>query len=75
MMVGSEEEIFSASRRLRRKGLAMESASALAFACAEKAADLTSKSEVWVVIGSGAAVKWPDTLLQGYSLPPIGTEA
>ncbi len=72
MMVSSEEEIQNASCRLRRKGLALEPASALAFACAEQCTKRETP-ETWVVIGSGAAVKWPDTLLRDYNLPPIFT--
>ncbi len=69
-MISSEEEIQSAFRRLQRKGLALEPSSALAFACAEQAMKETANDEIWVVIGSGAAVKWPDTLLRDYSPPP-----
>ena len=70
MMISSEEEIQSAFRRLQRKGLALEPSSALAFACAEEAMKETADGETWVVIGSGAAVKWPDTLLRDYNPPP-----
>ena len=73
MMVCSEEEIRNGFRQLQRRGLALEPASALAFACAQMAIEQAADGETWVVIGSGAAVKWPDTLLRDYRLPPLFT--
>jgi threonine synthase len=53
----SDEQILDAARRLARQGLALENASAAALACAETLP--RADGEKWVVIGSGAAVKWP----------------
>jgi threonine synthase len=54
----SDEEILAATHRLARMGFALEPASAAALACAEQAID-DSPGETWVLIGTGAAVKWP----------------
>jgi len=73
----SEPEIVEAALALRRTGFAVELASALPYACAlqsEVPSD-SSKHEVWVLIGSGAVVKWPDTILGGYFKPVmLGSE-
>ena len=69
----SELEILEAARALGRKGFALELASALPYACAlqAEASPKSTKREVWVLIGTGAAVKWPEALLRGYSKPVI----
>jgi threonine synthase len=71
VLIASEAEIIAASRTLQKNGLAMELASALAFACAEKAAATAGDDESWVVIGSGSAVKWPANLMKNYHRPPL----
>jgi threonine synthase len=67
----SEPEILQAAQALRRAGLALELASALPYACAlrTRAAQRSPEREVWVLIGSGAAVKWPEMFLKDYSKP------
>ena len=67
----SEPDILAASHRLQRMGFALELASALPFACATQQSALESSAagETWVIVGSGAAVKWPETLLSNYSKP------
>jgi threonine synthase len=64
----SEPEIAEAARALRRLGFALEPASALPYASALHSKP-ASKRETWVLVGSGAAVKWPETLLRSYSKP------
>ena len=71
MMVATDAEILQAAQGLMRKGLALEPASALGFACAGRVADSENQGETWVVIGSGAAIKWPDGLLRNYQLPAM----
>ncbi len=73
----SEPEILQAAQALRRMGFALELASALPYACAlrTRAAQCTSNREVWILIASGAAVKWPETFLRDYSRPVmLGSE-
>ena len=70
----SDAEIAGACQRLQRTGLALELASALAYRCAETTAErekhqLKGRPERWVVVGSGAAVKWPDSLMKNYQRP------
>ena len=66
----SDEEILLAARTVAGEGFALEPASAAAVACAAKVAAESREREVWVRIGTGAAVKWPSTLNPGISLPP-----
>jgi threonine synthase len=73
----SESEILEAARAVRRAGFALELASALPYACALRAgaAQCSAKREVWVLVGTGAAVKWPETFLKDYSKPAmLGSE-
>jgi threonine synthase len=67
----SEFAIREAAAALRKKGFALELASALPYACAAQPAgsEPSAEGETWVLIGSGAAVKWPETLLAGYCKP------
>ena len=58
----SESEIAEASRTFCRAGFALELASSLTYACARKAKP--GEGELWVLVGSGAAVKWPETILR-----------
>jgi threonine synthase len=69
----SEVEILEAARALRRMGFALELASALPFACAlhTESDRRLSRPEIWVLVGTGAAVKWPETFLKGYAKPAI----
>jgi len=68
-----EVEILEAARALHRMGFALELASALPYACALQTESRRplSRPEIWVLIGSGAAVKWPETFLRDYTKPPI----
>ena len=70
--VVSDELARQAVGEMQRQGFALEPASALPYACAKQ--DLLSvpegAGETWVLIGSGAAVKWPDYFLERY-LPPL----
>ena len=80
-----DDAIAEARRRFQRTGLALELASALAYLCAERMArqelrSLQAKPERWVVIGSGSAVKWPESLIDRYQRPeplaaPVWSEA
>jgi threonine synthase len=67
----SESQIAEAAQELRSRGFALELASALPYACLLDALSANSTTgETWVVVGSGAAVKWPETIIKDYS-PPI----
>ncbi|MEO7146003.1 MAG: pyridoxal-phosphate dependent enzyme, partial [Bryobacteraceae bacterium] len=68
-LVASDAEIMDAARVLARQGLALELASAAPLACAQRYAAQGKAGEIWVAIGSGAAVKWPATLLDGFQMP------
>ena len=73
----SETEILDAARALRRMGFALELASALPYACALQIAGAQSSQEreIWALVGSGAAVKWPEMLLRDRSEPTtLGSE-
>ena len=63
----SDEEILQAARCLAREGYALEPASAAALACAQALAHDRFGSEIWVAIGTGATVKWPETLNSGFN--------
>jgi len=63
----TEEQIASAMRFAARRGFAIEPASAAGVACAlEKGKEA---GEIKVVIATGAAVKWPETILGGFVEP------
>jgi threonine synthase len=68
MMEVSEAEILRARRDLLRHGFALELASALPYACAS-ALQGEREGETWVLIGSGAAVKWPESFTNGFRTP------
>jgi threonine synthase len=57
----SDEEILEAQRLLMHKGFALEPASATPLACLQQVTSEWSPGETWIVIGSGAAVKWGTT--------------
>jgi hypothetical protein len=57
----------SAMRFAARRGFAIEPASATAIACALQKSEQTG--EITVVIATGAAVKWPETILGGFVEP------
>lgn len=63
----TEEQIASAMRFAASRGFAIEPASATAIACALQKGEQTG--EIRVVIATGAAVKWPETILGGFVEP------
>ncbi len=64
----SDDHAIIVARKIARQGFALEISSAVAFACAERAAELDSDGRgAWVVIGSGSAVKWPTALISEIS--------
>ncbi len=71
----TDEETLNAMRWLAKRGIALEPSSAVPLACLRKARRTEGKSnhdsELWVTIGSGAAPKWPDDVLRGYTMPPV----
>ncbi|MGH9667297.1 MAG: threonine synthase, partial [Bryobacteraceae bacterium] len=68
-LIASDAEILDAARTLAREGLALEPASAAPLACVRKCAAERTEAGIWIVIGSGTAVKWPATLLDGFEMP------
>jgi len=66
----SDEKIFEAQRLLMRQGFALEPASAAALAGLQQVASEWSPGESWVVIGSGAAVKW-GTVAANFEMPRL----
>jgi threonine synthase len=59
----SEEEIAQAASEMAKAGYALEPASAAALACAKKVLSKpTEGQETWVLVGTGAYVKWAETL-------------
>ncbi len=66
----TDDETIHAQRFLMRRGLALEPASAAALACMKKAASQAAAGETWVVLGSGAAVKW-GPVLQDFEAPRV----
>ena len=66
----SDEEALQARRLLLRQGFALEPASAVALACVQQVASEWTAGETWVMIGSGAAVKW-GTMTDGFEMPRL----
>lgn len=58
---------FDYRRRSRRRGFAIEPASATAVACALQKGK--EAGEIAVVVATGAAVKWPETILGDFVEP------
>jgi threonine synthase len=56
-------------RLLLRQGFALEMASAVPLACLERIASEENAGETWVIIGSGAAVKWGN-IAEDFEMPP-----
>jgi len=71
VMLSSDEETFDAMHALMHCGFAVEPSSAVAYSCARKRLPESAPDETWVVIASGAAVKWPDSLLVGFEMPAV----
>jgi len=67
----TDDEILAARLALGRQGLALEPASAAAYAVARTLQSEGKSNERWVVVGTGTALKWPRTLLDGYHLPEV----
>lgn len=66
----SDEQILDAQRLLMRQGFALEPASAAPLACLQQLASDWSPGETWVVVGSGAAVKW-GTVANNFEMPRL----
>lgn len=64
----SDTAILAAMTELAREGMALEPASSAAFAVAKTMQD-EGRDETWVVIGTGASVKWPALLTNGFVMP------
>jgi threonine synthase len=64
-LAASEEAILAAARDYARMGLAFEPASSAALACARAHPDYGQAEETWVLIGSGTAIRWPQTFAAG----------
>lgn len=64
----SDAVILKAARSIAQEGFALEPASAAAVACA-RAQSPEQGDEIWVSIGTGAAVKWPGALCEGFVRP------
>src|SRR5581483_9680444 len=62
-----DEEILRTATCLAHEGFALEPASACAVACARRLEN--PGSEIWVAIGTGAAVKWPPSITNGFRAP------
>jgi threonine synthase len=60
----AEDDIMRCVRLLARRGLAFEPSSAVALACVLSHPDLHS-DEIWVVIGTGTAIRWPASFQEG----------
>jgi threonine synthase len=59
----SDEEIAQATSEMARAGYALEPASVATLACAKKLLSKPTRSqETWVLVGTGAYVKWAETL-------------
>jgi threonine synthase len=74
----TDGEMMATVRALGKEGLALEPASAASVACAQAmaaqeagntGAGNTEKDEIWVAIGTGAAIKWPQDLVTGFRMP------
>ena len=67
----SESQMSDAGLALRRMGFALEPASTLPYACALDtiAAERPTATATWVIVGSGAGVKWPETIMKNYFKP------
>lgn len=73
-MAVTDNEMITSVRALGQEGLALEPASAASVACARamaaQEATEAGKDEIWVAIGTGAAVKWPQDILTDFRMPP-----
>lgn len=66
----TDDKAIQAQRLLMRRGLALEPASAVALACLQQVCSEDAAGETWVVVGSGAAVKW-GVVIQYFEAPPV----
>ncbi|MEO7649954.1 MAG: pyridoxal-phosphate dependent enzyme [Bryobacteraceae bacterium] len=64
-----DDEIVSTAKALAREGFAVEPASAAAVACARREAVQQYSGETWITIGTGATVKWPESICTGFVRP------
>ena len=69
----TDQEALDAMRWAARRGIALEPSSAVPLACLRKSRAIGSNDindgEIWVSIGSGAAPKWPEEVLRGFTMP------
>ena len=65
----SDEAMTITAAELGREGFALEPASAASVACARTVAPEAAPGEIWVAIGTGAAIKWPQDLTRGFTMP------
>ena len=72
-MAVTDSEMIATVAALGKEGLALEPASAATVACARSMAALesgeTGKGEIWVAIGTGAAIKWPQNIVAESEMP------
>jgi threonine synthase len=66
-----DQEIMKMTVCLAHQGLALEAASATAVACAQQIADTATEGEIWVAIGTGSIVKWPQTFTSNFVCPVL----
>ncbi len=66
----SDEDALEAMRILTRQGFALEMASAVSLACLQRVTPEKSAGETWVMIGSGAAVKWGN-IVDDFEMPRL----
>jgi threonine synthase len=69
VLSATDDEILAAMRVLARRGLALEPASAASLACANKVAAEAARDALWVAIGTGASIKWPDAQTRAFKAP------
>jgi len=71
----TDKAALNAMHWMARRGIALEPSSAVPLACLFKARASGNASEKWVFIGSGAAPKWPEDVLRGFTLPRAVAES
>jgi threonine synthase len=70
----TDQEALNAMDRMVKRGIALEPSSAVPLAALAKAREsggTQSEGEIWVVIGSGAATKWPEDILHRFTMPSV----
>jgi threonine synthase len=71
----TDEEALESMRWITRRGIALEPSSAVPLAAMQKVQEAAGyesfAGEIWVSIGSGSAVKWPDDILRSLAIPEV----